>query len=94
MNVKERHETLYKQIPSFKCKNGCTNCCGIILFSKWERDRLSDKRKAKSIDCPYAKSGCEIYEQCPHGCRPVVLLSEQQEQANMKEYFELTEVGT
>jgi len=108
MNIQQRHETLYNQIPSFKCKEGCTSCCGPIPFTKWEWDKVNNKRKVKGIDCPYAKSGCEIYEQrplicrlygtvkgmqCPYGCRPIVLLSEEQEQEIMKEYFELMEVG-
>jgi len=108
MNIQERHEALYKQIPSFECKDGCTDCCGPVPFTKWEWNKVSDKRNAEGINCPYAKSGCKIYEQrplicrlygtvkkmqCPHGCRPIVLLSEIQEQMIVKEYFELMEDG-
>jgi len=109
MGIKERHEALYKQIPGFKCKEGCCDCCGPIPFSPWEWSRVSDKRKAKSIDCPYATNGhCEIYEQrplicrlygtvkkmqCPHGCGPVALLSERQEVEIMKEYYHLMGAG-
>jgi len=106
METAERHEALYRQIPGFKCEKGCTDCCGPIPFTKWEWNRLSDKRRAKSITCPYAKNGCEIYEQrplicrlfgtvksmqCPYGCRPIVLLGERQEEEIMKKYFDLME---
>jgi Fe-S-cluster containining protein len=104
-----KHEELYNQIPTFKCKERCNDCCGPIPFTKWEWNRVSDKRETKGLTCPYSsKNGCDIYEQrplicrlygtvkkmqCPHGCRPIGLLSEEQEQAIMKEYFELVEAN-
>jgi hypothetical protein len=103
-DIGQRHEALYVQIPSFKCKEGCTDCCGPVPFSKYERSKIKDKRIPKAIDCPYANGKCEIYEnrplicrlfgtvkslQCPHGCRPIALLSSIQEQEITKEYFSM-----
>lgn len=68
--VKGIHERLYARIPSFECKKGCTDCCGPVPFSKWEWERIQDKRTATSLTCPYAVGGrCEIYEQRPLLCR-------------------------
>lgn len=68
----EAHERLYKRIPTFTCEPGCTDCCGPVPFSKWEWERIKDKRKGdiKTLTCPYAVGGrCEIYEQRPLICR-------------------------
>jgi Fe-S-cluster containining protein len=46
-----------------------------VPFSKWEWDRIADKRKPteeqeKILICPYAVDGrCEIYEKRPLLCR-------------------------
>lgn len=70
--LREIHERLYARIPSFKCKEGCTDCCGPVPFSEWEWSRIKDKRKMDlaTLICPYAVAGrCEIYEQRPLICR-------------------------
>lgn len=112
MNLKERHELLYSKIPSFGCKPGCTDCCGPIMFSKWEWDQVNDKRQVtlkdiKTLTCPYAVKGkCEIYGQrplicrlfgavdtphltCPHGCRPLWQITEEQGQEIMNDYLKM-----
>ena len=102
---KEKHEALYHQIPSFQCKPGCTDCCGPIPFSKHEWDKVKNKRKTKSTSCPYIANGkCSIYQDrplmcrlygttaglaCPHGCRPMALLSKGQTDKIMSEYIDL-----
>lgn len=71
-SVREAHERLYEKIPSFRCKPGCTDCCGPVPFSRWEWGRVLDKRKGdpRTWDCPYAVGGrCEIYEKRPLICR-------------------------
>ena len=86
-------KSMRKKIPTFKCEEGCTECCGPVLFTKWEWDRIDDKRKAISVHCPYiGENGCDIYEdrpilcrlygtvpgmKCPKGCRPRKMLSEE-----------------
>lgn len=63
-------QRLYDQIPSFKCKPGCTDCCGPIVFSKSEWEDVPDKKNATNIDCPYIQKGhCSIYENRPFICR-------------------------
>lgn len=70
MNPSEKIQALYKKIPSFQCKQGCTDCCGPIPFSKSEWERVEDKREATGIDCPYSTTGkCDIYEMRPFICR-------------------------
>lgn len=57
-------------IPTFTCVQGCSDCCGPIPFSRWEWDRVTDKRKATCLDCPYSTPhGCAIYEERPMMCR-------------------------
>lgn len=69
------HKKLYDKIHFFKCKEGCQDCCGPVPFSKWEWDRVTDKRKPteeqkKNLTCPYAVGGrCEIYDKRPLICR-------------------------
>jgi len=98
---------LRKQIPAFKCKEGCTDCCGMVPFSNWEWAQVKDQRIATKVKCPYAsKDGCEIYKdrpiicrlfgtveklKCPHGCRPDRRLSKKKEQEIMKKYTEVME---
>jgi hypothetical protein len=68
--VEVLHEALYARIPSFECRKGCTDCCGPVPFSRWEAERIQDRRVATSITCPYAVGGrCEIYEERPLLCR-------------------------
>lgn len=66
-------EQLYKKIPGFRCKEGCTDCCGPVPFSKSEWDKVTDKRKPSilhPLTCPYSFHGkCDIYEQRPFMCR-------------------------
>ena len=70
MNPAKTIKYLRKQIPAFKCKEGCTDCCGPVPFSKWEWAQIKDQRLAKGITCPYASgAGCEIYEDKPIICR-------------------------
>jgi Fe-S-cluster containining protein len=63
-------QKLYDKIPAFHCKDGCTDCCGVIFFSASEWDQVTEKRQATSLDCPYIEKGkCGIYEQRPYICR-------------------------
>lgn len=103
-SIAKAHKRLYKKIPGFKCKEGCTDCCGPIPFSRWEWGRIKDKRKAMSVSCPYSLNGkCDIYEkrplicrlygtvegelECPHGRKPAKMLTQDEAQRIMKEYF-------
>lgn len=71
MSEREKLQELYAQIPSFKCKEGCTDCCGFIMFSKREWQKIPKKfHKPECIACPYSANGaCEIYEDRPFICR-------------------------
>ena len=70
MKAIKQIQALYRQIPGFKCKPGCTDCCGPVPFSKSEWGKVKDKRCATSLDCPYSLAGkCDIYEDRPFICR-------------------------
>ena len=62
-----------KKIPEMGgCMPGCHQCCGPVPFSRYEWERIEDKRPMQegSIDCPYiSENGCEIYEERPMLCR-------------------------
>lgn len=66
-------EELYSRIPKLDCKKGCSDCCGPVVWSRLEWERIPDEQKknATSINCPYIQpSGrCEIYEKRPLVCR-------------------------
>lgn len=67
-------EQLYNQVPTFKCKPGCHDCCGPVPFSKEEWERVDNKKPQTALDCPFIcespfQSGCEIYEARPLLCR-------------------------
>lgn len=67
----ERHiiRRIRKVIPTMKCKNGCHDCCGPVMFSEWEWGRVS-QLKVSMAGCPYLKDdGCSIYDERPVICR-------------------------
>ena len=99
------YEVLYRRIPAFRCKPGCSACCGPVPFSCNEWERIPDRKMAAGIDCPYAgPRGCAIYEKrpfmcrlfgaaaslpCPFGCRPDRMLSAEEAAALTRRYMEL-----
>lgn len=63
-------DAIYAQIPKFQCKEGCTDCCGPVPFSLVEWSRVTTKKKATCLDCPYSLNGsCDIYNERPLMCR-------------------------
>lgn len=69
--VEDVLQDLYKKIPSFKCNEGCVDCCGIVPWAGIEWEKVKDKREHTMTTCPYAVNGkgCEIYENRPFVCR-------------------------
>jgi len=61
---------LRKVVPEMECKEGCHDCCGPIMFSRWEYGRIPD-REFSTVVCPYLSlvSGCTVYEERPLLCR-------------------------
>jgi Fe-S-cluster containining protein len=108
MDIGKTIKYLRKQIPLFKCKKGCTDCCGPVPFSQWEWDQVANQKAAVDLTCPYAtKDGCEIYEQrpilcrlfgtvskmkCPYGCGPNKMLSRKKEKEIMSKYMQIIDV--
>ncbi len=78
-------ERLYGKIPSFTCKAGCGDCCGIVPWSPAEWARVADRlpadatatlldgvvipTRASSTRCPFFSGGCTVYEDRPFMCR-------------------------
>lgn len=62
---------IYAGIPAFKCKDGCTKCCGPIpLFLPQEWANITEKRRATGYHCPYLTAqGCSIYPVRSFICR-------------------------
>jgi len=69
------------RIPTFECRPGCTDCCGVVPWSPWEAARLGDRAALAAAGlealaeraperCPFAQSGrCAVYEERPVMCR-------------------------
>lgn len=36
-------DAIYAKVPSFDCKQGCSDCCGPIMMSKLEWSRITDR---------------------------------------------------
>jgi len=74
MTDAERHQRIYDLVPEMECKEGCTDCCGPVPLSNWERDRIGAKNNLiyhpVKLECPYIKDGqCSVYEKRPFLCR-------------------------
>lgn len=62
----------YERIPTFTCKEGCTDCCGPVPFTvdEWEQIPPDKRKPLTSHRCQYSgPTGCEIYEVRPLLCR-------------------------
>ncbi len=76
MGERIKHRQIYRQIPTFKCKSGCTGCCGPVPVTEYEADRLGisgelmTPTKPDSLTCEYATAdGCSVYDKRPFMCR-------------------------
>jgi uncharacterized protein len=74
-------------IPKFECIPGCSDCCGPVMWNRWELKQLDIIKNVLSSKCPYSgPTGCEVYVhrpvvcrlfgatqdmECPHGKRPL-----------------------
>lgn len=75
MNEKKFLDGLYKQIPQFKCIEGCTDCCGPVFTTKTEAIRLGIEvgelsNVAGTEKCRFAgDNGCTRHDDRPLMCR-------------------------
>ena len=76
MDAYEAIKEEWKKIPSFQCKSGCHDCCGVILMSRVEWENIPDIGgyvKAKhppDLTCRFLGiKDCRIYENRPTICR-------------------------
>ena len=70
------HRQVYRGIPTFECKAGCSDCCGPVPVSEWEAERLGIEGpltpvKPGTMTCAFVKEGggCEVYDRRPFICR-------------------------
>ena len=75
-DVVEQVDALRRQIPAFRCKPGCHDCCGPVTASSEEVWRLPVKTDAEheaalaAFNCVHlGVNGCEVYEERPLICR-------------------------
>jgi hypothetical protein len=68
-------EKIYARLPALKCKGLCSECCGPIMFSAKEADRMARKGvQAPGFDeamtCTALRgTRCAIYANRPYICR-------------------------
>jgi hypothetical protein len=78
-------ERLYQKIPTFTCRPGCGDCCGIVPFSPEEFARVRDRLpvgsevleadgnsypvRSGSATCAFFDRGCTVYADRPFMCR-------------------------
>ncbi|WP_373973626.1 YkgJ family cysteine cluster protein [Chitinibacter sp. SCUT-21] len=72
----EQVRYLRAQIPSFRCIDGCHDCCGPVTTSSVEIARLPPKSAAQreaalaEYNCPHlGENGCTVYAERPLICR-------------------------
>lgn len=67
------HARLYKKIPSFRCIEGCTDCCGPVPWTEHELARVgldAPPRVGEDRRCPFSLQGrCDIHDRRPFMCR-------------------------
>jgi hypothetical protein len=69
----QKLDELYASIPKTHCRRFCSQCCGPVVFSRLEWERIPDplRKNATSLICPYSGElgRCEIYDLRPLLCR-------------------------
>ena len=74
MDAYEAIKEEWKKIPSFQCKPGCHDCCGVIAMTRIEWQNIHVKRlfdfNPNNLTCAYVcEKGCSIYQDRPTICR-------------------------
>jgi len=73
--MRAAHRRIYKKIPAFTCKEGCTDCCGPVPMTEYEANRLELAEqitpfKPGTMDCSFICEGkCSVYDKRPYLCR-------------------------
>lgn len=69
-------EDLRRRIPSFRCIEGCHDCCGPVTAASAEMARLpvkSEEERDRALtawSCPHlGPAGCQVYSERPLICR-------------------------
>lgn len=68
-------DDLLKAVPAFTCKEGCSDCCGMVPMSRLEWKRIQERTGLKSQfdengHCALLKDGkCSVYDIRPAVCR-------------------------
>lgn len=68
-------EFLLKDVPTFTCKEGCSDCCGVVPMTRLEWKRIQERTGIKTQftskgRCALLKNGkCSVYDIRPAICR-------------------------
>jgi Fe-S-cluster containining protein len=68
-------DDLLKGVPTFTCKEGCSDCCGIVPMTRLEWKRIQErtgitKQYDENGNCNLLKDGkCSVYDIRPAICR-------------------------
>lgn len=73
MSASSKLAELYRAIPSFDCKPGCSDCCGPVPMAKpeWQAIKLAKRAAGQDcLTCAYLVDGaCSVYQDRPFLCR-------------------------
>lgn len=73
MSDASKLKDLYKAVPSFNCKPGCSDCCGPVpvASAEWEKIKLVKRQSGVDcLSCDYlVDNKCSVYEDRPFLCR-------------------------
>jgi len=73
MSAASKMAELYRAIPSFDCKPGCSDCCGPVPMAKpeWQAIKLAKRASGQDcLTCAYLVDGkCSVYQDRPFLCR-------------------------
>jgi Fe-S-cluster containining protein len=74
MSKDSKLRALYAAIPSFTCKPGCSDCCGVVPLAKpeWQAIKLAPRADHGSncMTCDYLiDNKCSVYADRPFLCR-------------------------
>lgn len=85
MGVSAALDRLYSQVPTFKCIDGCGDCCGMVPWAPEEFARVKDRLppgtevlefescpmpvRTGTTECAFFDHGCSVYPDRPFMCR-------------------------
>lgn len=71
------HQLVDRLVPKMKCREGCGDCCGVVMCAPSEAKQVRQYAKRNGIKpvkqgtkCPWFQGGeCKVYDVRPYVCR-------------------------